>query len=159
MNREGAVFSPCRRYRYMLARQWEYGTPSYAAFIGLNPSTADEVKDDPTIRCCVGFAKSWGLGGLVMLNLFAFRATQPKAMLAAVDPIGPDNDRHLAAYCDDAAFVIACWGRHGAHLGRATEVKALVPNLCCLALNKDGSPHHPLYLPKTLTPMPWKGIA
>lgn len=152
----GALSSPCRRYRYILTRQWEIGPHDYAVFIGLNPSTADEFDDDPTIRRCIGFAKSWGMGGMAMLNLFAFRATLPSTIMAVTDPIGPENDLHIIETCRAAMFVVACWGKYGAHRGRAAAVHALVPELCCLARNKDGSPGHPLYLKKILTPIPWK---
>jgi hypothetical protein len=125
----GAVFSECRTYRYMLWRRWkedkqvtgfgpdaiEFDSPSHmVAFIGLNPSTADETQDDPTIRRCIGFAKSWGFRGMMMLNLFAFRATDPKDMKAAADPIGPDNDRHIRVASSILPQTICCWGTHGA---------------------------------------------
>ncbi len=84
-----AHLSICRRYRYALLRRW--GEGKNAMFIGLNPSTADETADDPTIRRCVSFAKAWGFGGLCMANLFAYRATNPADMLMQADPIGPDN--------------------------------------------------------------------
>ena len=89
-----AVFSPCRTYRYALSRVWAADKP-YALFIGLNPSTADETLDDPTIRRCIDFAKRWGYGGLVMANLFAYRATNPSEMKAATDPVGVANDEWL----------------------------------------------------------------
>jgi hypothetical protein len=157
-----ATFSPCRTYRYTLMRQWESGTPDFAVFIGLNPSTADEVYDDPTIRRCIGFARSWGMGGLVMLNLFAFRATRPADMFGEVsfiDIVGPENDGHISDVCDLAQIVVAAWGNHGKFMGRDAKVRALVPGLQVLRLNKDGSPAHPLYLPARLTPIPWKEAA
>lgn len=149
-----AIISDCQRYRYALWRIWDEGE-GFANFIGLNPSTADAVEDDPTIRRCVGFAKSWGLKGICMSNLFAFRATDPKVMLAENDPIGPDNEYYLRYCATGARFVIAAWGKHGAHRNRAEQVRYAIPNLHFLKLNKDGSPSHPLYLPKTLKPQFW----
>ncbi len=115
--------------------------------IGLNPSTADETKDDPTIRKCVGFAKRWGYGALCMTNLFAFRATQPKNMRGDGRPIGNDNDRWLAACARDAGIIVAAWGVNGAFMGRDEEVKKILDNLMCLRKTKDGYPEHPLYVP------------
>jgi hypothetical protein len=159
---KSATFSPCRTYRYRLVRNWDPGNPAGAAFIGLNPSTADETQDDPTIRRCIAFAKSWGMGSLVMLNLFAFRATKPADMfgdVSFIDIVGPENDGHIAHACDLAQIVVAAWGNHGKFMGRDAKVRALVPGLQVLRLNKDGSPAHPLYLPGRLTPMPWKEAA
>lgn len=123
-------------------------------FIGLNPSTADEINDDPTIRRCVAFAKAWGYAGLCMANLFAYRATNPRDMKVAADPVGPDNDAHLCRLGQRAGVIVAAWGVNGMHKGRAAQVRKLLPALHCLALTKDGHPGHPLYLPGTLTPVP-----
>jgi hypothetical protein len=148
------LFSPCRTYRYVLWREW-IGGDGYAMFIGLNPSTADETQDDPTIRRCIGYAKAWGYSGLCMTNLFAFRATDPKNMKAAADPVGPENDQHLGMLAQRADVVVAAWGASGAHLGRDAKVIAMLDqSLFCLARTKGGHPGHPLYLPKTLTPVP-----
>ncbi|KVP75269.1 hypothetical protein WJ96_05795 [Burkholderia ubonensis] len=157
--RKSAEFSPCRRYRYALWRDWGAlpGTVDrgYVLFVGLNPSTADETNDDPTIRRCIAFAKAWGYSGLCMVNLFAFRATNPADMLLAPDPVGPDNDACLRRFARNAGVVIAGWGVHGTHLARDAAVKRLLPNLHYLRLTKDGHPGHPLYLPKTLVPQPF----
>ena len=147
------IFSPCRTYRYALWREW-IGGKGYAMFVGLNPSTADETQDDPTIRRCIAFAKAWGYAGLCMTNLFAFRATQPEDMKAANDPVGPENDAHLKALAEGAGVIVAAWGVHGTYGGRHNAVRAMLPELHCLALTKDGHPGHPLYLRKTLTPVP-----
>jgi len=150
-------FSPCRLYRYTLWREWEASLP-YTMFIGLNPSTADETKDDPTIRRCIEFSKSFGHGSLCMTNLFAWRDTKPENMKLAKDPIGPENNDWLEASASAAGVVIAAWGKHGAFMGRGVFVKGLIrpwAMLMCLRTNKDGSPEHPLYLPKTLTPIPY----
>jgi hypothetical protein len=124
-------------------------------FVGLNPSTADEVADDPTIRRCIRFAKEWGYSGLCMANLFAYRATDPREMLAATDPIGAENDRYLLEYAAGANLVIAAWGNHGNHGNRHTAVKQILPSLYCLKVTRTGMPGHPLYLPQTLKPIPF----
>lgn len=90
----------------------------YAMFIGLNPSTAGDVEDDPTIRRCIQFAKDWGYGALCMTNLFAFRATDPAVMKSYSEPIGSDTDAVLAELAKNAGVVVAAWGNHGKHLGR-----------------------------------------
>lgn len=146
-----AMFSPCRLYRYALWRDWN-ANPA-CVFIGLNPSTADETNDDPTIRRCIEFARSWGYGSICMLNLFAFRSTDPKAMLKASEPVGPDNDEVIREACSGAAVVVAAWGKRGQHMGRDRKVLAMVRDLKCLKVNQDGTPQHPLYLPATLTPI------
>lgn len=152
-----AVFSPCRRYRYSLFRQWSMAHGGFAAFIGLNPSTADETNDDPTIRRCVGFAKAWGFDALVMLNLFAFRATDPDEMRRADDPVGPENDEWIAKSVNGAGIIVAAWGTHGAFRpARVKAVRALVPTLYHLGLSKDGHPKHPLYLKASTVPKEWK---
>lgn len=147
-----AEFSPCRRYRLELGRRWRDGQT--AVFIGLNPSTADESQDDPTIRRCINFAKLWGCGSLVMLNLFAFRATDPAVMKRELEPVGVGNDEVLMKWAKDAAFIVATWGVHGTHKGRDQEVRKLLPALQCLGTTKDGHPKHPLYLPSNLFPQP-----
>jgi hypothetical protein len=147
-----AYLSEDRVYRYLLTRSWGRGPAVY--FIGLNPSTADEESDDPTIRRCVGFAKSWGFDSMVMTNLFAFRATLPQDMKAAPDPIGPENDIILQAL-GSLGTVVAAWGTDGGFKGRDRQVRAMVPNLHVLRLTKDGHPAHPLYLPANLTPVSW----
>ena len=147
------IFSPCRTYRYALWREWSSGD-GYAMFVGLNPSTADETQDDPTIRRCIAFAEAWGYSGLCMTNLFAYRATKPADMKAAVDPVGPDTDRHLQTLAASAGVIVAAWGVNGTHKGRDIEVRKLLPVLHCLQLTKSGHAKHPLYLLKTLTPVP-----
>ena len=148
-----ATLSACRTYRYALWRRW--GRGDYAMFIGLNPSTADETNDDPTIRRCIGFARAWGYGALCMANLFAFRATQPADMKKATDPVGWENDHTLQTLARGAGVVVAAWGAHGTHKGRDQSVRLLVPDLHYLRLTKDGHPGHPLYLPADLKPQRW----
>lgn len=152
-----AIFSLCRTWRYDLTRSWNYGDPVLVV-IGLNPSTADETKDDPTIRRCVGFAKSWGFNSLFMLNLFALRSTDPNALRGANDPIGPDNDFHLHSICKGRR-VLCAWGTHGEFLGRGEEVREMLHGHCelgHLGLTKDGLPRHPLYLRADEKWRPWE---
>lgn len=157
----GAIISPCQRYRYVLWRQWEQGRRALVV-IGLNPSTADASVDDPTIRRCIGFAKRERCSRLVMLNLFAFRATEPRDMLRAHDPVGPDNDNYIREWAwGDEVVAVAAWGALGGTRGRDALVRCIVPALNCFGTTKDGSPRHPLYLrsdaplvrwPKTTNP-------
>jgi hypothetical protein len=150
------VLSSCRCYRYSLWREWDAGNSQYALFIGLNPSTADEINDDPTIRRCIDFAKRWGYGALCMANLFAYRATDPKIMKAHDSPVGADNDRWLTILAAEAAVVVAAWGVHGLFAQRDRAVRRLLDGrLSYLALTKDGHPRHPLYLKQTLVPTEW----
>lgn len=149
-----AIFSYDRVYRYVLWRRWDKAK-NYAVFIGLNPSTADEKEDDPTIRRCIRFASDWGFGGLAMINLFGFRATDPADMKSATDPVGPLNDRHINTVIDRAGIVIAAWGTHGSFRNRGSIVRSMVAGLHVLKLTKNGYPAHPLYLPKTLKPIRW----
>lgn len=148
-----AILSPDRVYRYSLTRSW--GPGPTVLFVGLNPSTADETTDDPTIRRCVGFARDWGYGRLQMANLFAYRATAPAKLLAAHAPVGPQNDQHLVTLANEAELVVAAWGSKGSYLGRDLSVRKLLPRLHYLRLTRGGHPGHPLYLPKTLRPVSW----
>ncbi len=150
--RRDANISHCRKYRYSLSREWDSTLPK-ACFIGLNPSTADALEDDPTIRRCIGFAKAWGFGGLIMVNLFAFRATKPPDMLKADDPIGPTNDETIARETSAAGIVIAAWGADGGHRGRDRAViAALSVPLHAIGLTQHGMPRHPLYMAGTSMP-------
>lgn len=146
-----ARFSKCGLYRYTLARKWDPASESIA-FIGLNPSTATEADDDPTIRRCIDFAQRWGYGGLIMLNLFAFRSTDPDGMKSAAEPVGIENDYWIMAICQNAGATVAAWGVHGEHLNRdrvvVSQFRAKMIPLKCLGMTKDGLPRHPLYLNK-----------
>jgi hypothetical protein len=145
-----ANFSPCRQYRYTLARDLDpLGmTSGIALWVALNPSTADESNDDPTIRREMNFTRTWGYRWLVKCNAFAIRSTDPKVMLAAEDPIGAENDAWIAAAAAQADIIIAAWGVHGAHRGRHTDLMRMLPadRLHCLGTTKAGMPRHPLYL-------------
>lgn len=154
-NNRDTIFSPCRKYRYTLWREWP-GGEGYAMFLCLNPSTADEIQDDPTVRRCINYAKAWGYAGFFMMNIFAYRATDPRDMKAVADPVGPDNDKHLLRVASGAGVVVAAWGTHGTHNGREAEILKLIPTLHCLKLTKDNHPAHPLYLKKELVPVPFR---
>ncbi|GLP95136.1 DUF1643 domain-containing protein [Paraferrimonas sedimenticola] len=153
--KKDAVLSDCRRYRFALWRIWEPQKP-LVMFIGLNPSTANESQDDPTLIRCINYAKAWGYGGVCTANLFAYRATDPKAMLAASDPVGVGNDAWLQKLAAQAQMIVAAWGNHGAHLNRSQTVRALLPQLHCLSLNRSGEPAHPLYQKANLQPLLWR---
>lgn len=136
-----AKLSDCRKYRYALWRIWDSEKP-YALFIGLNPSTAEETKDDRTIRMCINYAKNWGYGGLYMANLFAFRATNPSDMKEAQDPIGPENDAWLKCLAKNAGVIVGAWGNHGVFRGRSKIVTGMLPDIKCLKQNVTGEPAH-----------------
>jgi hypothetical protein len=140
-----ATFSPCRSFRYSLCRIWDPKLPR-AMFVGLNPSTADENEDDPTVRRCIGFARKWKFGGLILVNLFAYRSTDPAYMLEADDPIGPANDRHIRANALAAGRVVVAWGTMGGFLDRDQHVLSFLHGAHCLGTTKHGHPKHPLYL-------------
>ena len=143
----GAEFSDCKKYRYALWRHWDWqGHDNCVMFIGLNPSTADETEDDPTIRRCIRFAKDWGYGGLMMMNMFAFRATDPKKMKVARDPVGPGNDEAFGYRRTHAGLIVAAWGQHGSPARGEKICQLLASPIYCLGRTKNGSPKHPLYL-------------
>lgn len=149
-----ALLSPCQRYRYNLWRGWDDRPP--ALFIGLNPSTADAEKDDPTIRRCVRFARDWGYGGLWMANLYAWRSTDPKGLCSADYPVGDENDNWLSSMAWHAGIVIAAWGAWpGPDPHRPAAVMDLVGGLHVLGLTKKGEPRHPLYMPAATQPQRW----
>lgn len=154
--RSSAIFSPDRRYRYTLERTVG-DSDTTLMVIGLNPSTADETTDDPTIRRCIGFARSWGAGRLVMTNLFAYRATEPRDMLVAADPVGPDNDVRLCDVALTADLILAAWGVNGGFMNRNSYVTLMLGArpMACLGLTQGGHPRHPLYVPAVTKPIPF----
>ncbi len=159
MYRKGAIFSDDRVYRYSLWRFWDRsksGLNGAVVFVGLNPSTADETNDDPTVRRCINYSRDWGFGGLVMLNIFAYRSTDPKNLKQIEDPIGPQNDLTIKNISSHAAVTVAAWGAHGDLLNRGFKVMSLLTRPHYLALTKDGAPRHPLYLRKDLKPIPFE---
>jgi hypothetical protein len=143
----GALISADGDYRYQLWRTWDDTKPT-VAFIMLNPSTADGTTDDPTIRRCIGYAKDWGYGSLVVGNLFAIRSTDPDKLSEHSASVGPDNDEHLLAICDAAEKIVAAWGAHGSFRDRDCEVAHLLDaDLYALDTTQGGQPTHPLYQP------------
>lgn len=156
---QGAEFSPCGQYRYTLWRRLGMGDRA-VAFVGLNPSTATATTDDPTIRRCIGFARAWGFDWLYMLNLHAFRSTDPRGLAHAVDPVGPANWEALQNFGRKADMLVAAWGAnelHGAAREYAERLYAL-PRTHCLGTTKSGAPRHPLYLPASTLPTPVSAI-
>lgn len=138
-------------YRYLLGRKWDENAPQ-VTFIMLNPSTADANQDDPTLRKCIHFAKSFCCGSLEVVNLFAYRATKPLELRKVADPVGAKNNCYLQAATKRAALIIVAWGTKGIFQKRNEEVLNLIADkqsLHCLRLTKHGHPHHPLYLPKS----------
>ena len=153
----GAAFSRCRRWRYLLWRKWSEGP--IANFLMLNPSTADELKLDPSCTRARLYAEAWGFGALVVTNLFGWRATDPDDMKAAEDPVGSGNDHAILDAARRSALVVCAWGNHGAHLDRSAVVLSRLRKakleLHALRLNGNGEPAHPLYLPSSLKPQKW----
>lgn len=174
MNRE-TTFSPCRKYRYTLWRDWSkqlrqpgmfftedphldyhLGTKdTFALWVLLNPSTADATKDDPTIRRVIDFSKRWGFGACCVVNIFAFRATDPAEMKQQKEPVGKDNDLTILNLAKEAGMIIAGWGNHGTHQKRSAYVSQfLVPQqMKCLGTTDTNQPFHPLYIPADKQPI------
>jgi len=156
-----AILSQDGIYRYVLTRETGSLPPTRRpiCFIMLNPSTADAMQDDPTIRRCKAFAKDFECDELVVVNLFALRATDPKALLSHQDPVGPDNDFHIKSTIEDVrkrnGFVVAAWGSHKMAWSRMQSIKSDLGELLCLGTTKDESPRHPLYLRKDAPLKPW----
>lgn len=156
-----AVFSPCMAYRYWLEWRWSEA-PALIVWM-LNPSTADHQKLDPTISGLVKRAKRWGYGAVIVINLFAYRATDPRDMKAQADPIGPANDalsEIAIARSIDSGFPIVCgWGNHGLHRGRDSWARDLARLRACplsaFAITGEGQPQHPLYIAHDIRPEPW----
>ncbi len=142
-----ADFSPCRTWRYTLRRTWAPLKPRLLMTL-LNPSEADETRDDPTNRRGIGFAKLWGFGSLVFCNEFAFRTPSPAEMKRADDPVGPENDAWILREAKAADKIVVAWGVHGDYRGRDAQVLDLLADfeLFCFGRTKDGHPKHPLYL-------------
>lgn len=152
-----AVYSECEAYRYALTREWAVGRRLLVVM--LNPSTATEAANDPTVERCERRARGLGYGGFRVVNLFAWRATDPRALRGVADPVGPENDRAIAegaAWADD---ILCGWGGHGALGGRDREVVAELRErgrvLWHLGLTRAGQPKHPLYIGYAQPPMVW----
>ena len=157
-NASGAQFSPCRRWRYLLWRRWDGGKP-LANFLMLNPSTADEVQLDPSCTRARIYAERWGYGGLIVTNIFGWRATDPGEMKAVRDPVGKGNDAAILRAAKESVLVVCAWGNHGAHRERSARVLSALrsseANLNYLKINSSGEPAHPLYLRGSLQPTRW----
>lgn len=151
-----AKISECGQYRYSLTREWGDGKAT-VCWLMLNPSTADAEMDDPTIRRCIGFSKAWGADRLEVVNLYAYRATDPKRLLAVADPIGPENDREIERATTAATWVVAAWGTKGGDRAHAVRrhLREHRP-VFTLGLTKDGNPRHPLYVPSKQQPEVWE---
>lgn len=159
----GAAFSPCRLYRYALWREWDPALPT-VIFCGLNPSTADETTDDPTVRRELGYARAWGFGRYVKVNAYGLRSTDPKGLWRVEDPRGPDNFLAIKVHCFEAmtkradGLFVAAWGnnirdRDAFELRRLLRFEGITVH--ALKLTKSGNPQHPLYLKADLKPFPW----
>lgn len=152
-----AIFSADQQYRYLLTRLVGVKGKSRGVFgvMGLNPSTADAFQDDPTIRRCMGFAERAGFRQLIMLNMFALRATDPSRLLRVEDPVGPWNTEHVRKYSSLCDMFVCAWGTN---VARIPEEKwksvrnAIEPLKMCFGVTKDGYPKHPLYLPNACKP-------
>jgi hypothetical protein len=153
-----AVYSDCGVYRYVLTRVW--GAGPKALFVMLNPSTATEQQNDPTVERCERRARALGFGAFRVTNIFAFRATDPRLMRAAADPVGPDNDAAIAEAAAWADRIICAWGGQGVHLGRGAAVERQLRaggrQLFALGLTRDGQPKHPLYIGYAHPPLLWE---
>lgn len=152
-----AQFSPCMTYRYKLTRVWDKSKP-VIGWIMLNPSTADEEKDDNTVRRVGIFSRDWGFGGFTVRNIFSLRSTDPALLYTHADPIGPENDEVLEKLYGECDRIMIAWGTHGKFSDRAKQVASLLwdNELWCLGTNADGSPKHPLYLKGNTKPKIWR---
>lgn len=159
-----ATTSACGQFRYRLARHWgELADEPVLLFVMLNPSTADAVVNDPTIKRCIGFARAAGYGGIEVVNLFAYRATKPTQLRWAGWPIGPENDHHIAQAARTASGVCLAWGAHAGHPMAVARVQQVLPlirsmrgdSLQCLHITASGHPAHPLMLPATCRLQPF----
>ena len=147
-----AQFSPCRRYRYRLWRVWGEAEPQRSlCMVMLNPSTADEHKNDPTVERCCRRARMWGYDRIDVVNIFALRSTDPRGLYQSADPVGGDNDAAILAAARDAHLTVAAWGNHGRLDGRGQQVLGMLRaagiDLHALDVSKAGEPVHPLYQP------------
>lgn len=153
-----AVYSVCEKYRYSLTRIWD-ASGKRVSFVMLNPSTATEVQNDPTVERCERRARALGFGSFTVTNIFAWRDTDPRAMKKAQDPVGPLNDAAIAEACAASDTIVAAWGTHGAHLDRGAQVRNVLQGLGRpihhLGLSKAGHPKHPLYIAYTQQPQLW----
>jgi hypothetical protein len=158
--KRSAMLSDDRLFRYRLTRSWADG--DRVCFVMLNPSTADALTDDATIRRCMQYAWDWSYSGIEVVNLFAYRATDPSELVTAADPVGPANNVSIRLASRTCALTVAAWGGNVPPLRRPRILKVLTildatvgQQLCVLGLNADNSPKHPLYLRRDLKPVEW----
>lgn len=155
--KKDAILSECGLHRYQLSRIWDENKPQ-VLFIMLNPSKADASNDDPTIRRCINFAKSWGYGGLQVCNLFAYRATKPSELLKSDNPFGDENIWHIRQAVDKVNLIVCAWGNSGIVkkiLKKESPYRLIgfaTKRLSYLKLSKDGTPWHPLYVKGDVIP-------
>lgn len=162
MIKSTAEFSPCRKYRYDLRRVWNTeGEPlRLCHFVMLNPSTADQFQDDPTVSRCQVRARELGFNGLVVSNIFAWRSTDPWALYDLSDPVGPDNDDWIRTSANDSTLTICAWGGHGKLHDRGRQVESML-RICGFKLHNlrlskiTGEPGHPLYIGYSVKPVLW----
>jgi hypothetical protein len=156
----GAIYSDCGLYRYRLWRAWGPSGRTIL-WVMLNPSTADDLgNNDATIERCERRSAAWGFDRMEVVNLFAFRSTEPKLLRSALDPVGPENDRHILEAASGTALILCAWGSHGLARSRSASVRTLFGTrpLHCLGLTRSGEPAHPLYLAYDRTPMPFADV-
>jgi hypothetical protein len=157
--RSEALYSDCEAYRYSLTRIWRPEGPRMV-FVMLNPSTADALRNDPTVERCERRARAQGFGAFRVVNLFAWRATDPADLKRATAPVGPENDAAISDAADWGNLLLAAWGVHGAHMGRgpaiASSLRARGVALHHLGCTKEGHPRHPLYVSYAVVPQPWE---
>ncbi len=151
-----AIFSKCKTYRYSLTRRWADGP--IQTWIMLNPSTADEIVNDPTVERCQRRATSYGFGALEVVNIFALRSTDPKLLYGHSDPVGPQNNDHLLSAARRSGQIVCGWGTHGGLNNRGQEIVKVLKDfdLYALAFTKAGEPRHPLYIKYDIAPTLWK---
>lgn len=150
-----AILSEDGVYRYRLTRTWDRSL-GVACFVMLNPSTANAEDDDPTIRRCLRFAHAWGYGALTVVNLYALRSTDPKALRLHHAPCGPDNDAHILAAAAESSVMVAAWGAFKTDDSRAQEVLGLLGDVQCLGVTLGGAPRHPLYVKGDVLPQSYQ---
>lgn len=144
-----AVLSDCGQYRYLLRRTWDRAKPR-ALLVMLNPSTADAKQDDATIRSCVRLLSGQGYGSMEVVNVFAWRATNPDELAKAEDPLGPQNERVIAAAVGRCDVVVCAWGAHPFAMSKTSFLRSFLrsrkPAIYCFGKTKAGAPKHPLYI-------------
>jgi len=154
-----AILDETRTYRYMLKRQWGEDNNNFVNFVLLNPSTANEERDDPTVMACIALAQNMGFDGLYITNLFALRTKNPDTLKQNKNPIGDKNDTFIKRYALKSKRIIIAWGNHGEFLRRGEKVIHIISQIqvpYCFEITKKGNPRHPLYIKRSTHPFPWR---